>query len=60
MTRRKFIRRLILAGAAAVSGGQCFRNSSATRRYIRAARAKRYPGALRRVGRINTIGKWSG
>ncbi len=60
MTRRKFIRRLILAGAAVATAERYFARKTPPRRYTGAARLSRYPGSLRRVGRVNTIGKWSG
>ena len=60
MTRRKFIRRLIVAGSTIIAGASWFIKKAAPRKFIRAVRFKKYPGSLRPLGDISKQGKWSG
>ncbi|MHC4657660.1 MAG: hypothetical protein ACYS83_00595 [Planctomycetota bacterium] len=60
MTRRKFIQKLIKAGSAVVVGACWLANKAAPRRFVRAARLKKYPGSLRTLKHISKQSKWSG
>ncbi|MBN2594090.1 MAG: hypothetical protein JXA81_11325 [Sedimentisphaerales bacterium] len=60
MTRRKFIRKLIVAGSAIVAGASWFINKTTPRKFIRAVKFKKYPGLIRPMGDISKQGKWSG
>jgi hypothetical protein len=58
MTRRKFIQKLIKAGAAIVLGAWWL--AKEPRKFVWAIRVKKYPGSLRPLGDIHKQGKWSG
>jgi hypothetical protein len=60
MTRRKFIRKLIITGSAIVAGASWFINKAAPRKFIRAVRFKKYPGSVKPMGDISKPSKWSG
>jgi len=60
MTRRIFIRRLIVAGSAIVAGTSWFIKKATPRKFIRAVRFKKYPGPVKPMENILKQGKWSG
>ncbi len=60
MTRRKFIRKLIKAGSAIIAGGWWLAKKATPRKFVRAARLKKYPGSLKPLGDIHKQSKWSG
>ncbi len=60
MTRRKFIRKLIKTGSAIVVGASWLISRASPRKFIWAARVKKYPGPLKPLGDISKQGKWSG
>ncbi len=60
MTRRKFVQRLLKTGSAIVLGVVWLGKKAAPRRFVWAARLKKYPGPLRPLGDVNKQGKWSG
>jgi hypothetical protein len=60
MTRRKFIQGLIKAGSAIVLGVVWLGKKAVPRRFVWAARLKKYPGPLKTLGDVGKQGKWSG
>ncbi len=60
MTRRKFIEKLIKAGAVIIAGGWRLTKKASPRRFVRAVRLKKYPGSLRALRNICKQDKWSG
>jgi hypothetical protein len=60
MTRRKFIRKIIVASSAIVAGASWFINKTTPRKFIRAVRFKKYPGPVKPMENILKQGKWSG
>ena len=60
MTRRKFMLKLINAGAGIVAGAWWLAKKAAPRKFVRAVRLKKYPGSLKPLQDINEQSKWSG
>jgi len=60
MTRRKFFQKLIKAGSAIIVGGWWLAKKAAPRKFVRAARLKKYPGSLKPLRDIHKQSKWSG
>jgi hypothetical protein len=60
MTRRKFIRKIIVAGSTIVAGASWFMDKATPRKFIRAVRFKKYPGPVIPMEKILKQGKWSG
>ncbi len=60
MTRRKFIHKLIKAGSAIAVGTSWLAKKATPRKFVRAARLKKYPGSLKPLRNISKQGKWSG
>jgi len=60
MTRRKFVRKLIAAGSAIVGCASWLGRKAAPQRFVRAVRAKKYPGVLKPLRDITGPGKWGG
>jgi len=60
MTRRKFVRKLIVAASTIIAGTSWFVKKATPRKFIRAVRFKKYPGSLKPMGDISKQGKWSG
>ncbi|MBN1393110.1 MAG: hypothetical protein JW947_09955 [Sedimentisphaerales bacterium] len=60
MTRRKFIQELLKAGAAVIVGVSWLAKKASPRRFVRAFRIKKYPGAVKPLRNVHEQGKWSG
>jgi hypothetical protein len=60
MTRRKFIHKLVKASSAIAVGASWLISKATPRKFIWAARVKKYPGPLKPLGDISKQGKWSG
>lgn len=60
MTRRKFVLKLMKAGSAIVVGASWLARKASPRRFVRAVRIDKYPGALKPMKDIFGQGKWSG
>jgi hypothetical protein len=60
MTRRKFIQELLKAGAAIIVGVCWIAKKASPRKFVRALRLKKYPGAIKPLKDVNTQSKWSG
>ena len=60
MTRRKFIQKLIKAASAIIVGTWALAKKAAPRKFVWAARLKKYPGSLRPLQNIRKQSKWSG
>jgi len=56
----KFIQRIIGAASAIVAGTCWLAKKAAPRKFIRAARARKYPGTVTPLGDIGKTSKWSG
>ena len=60
MTRRKFIQKLIKFGAAVIAGTYWLAKKAVPRKFVWAAKLKKYPGSLKPLSDIHKQGKWSG
>ena len=60
MTRRKFIHKLIKAGAAIIAGTCWLAKKAAPRKFVRAVKLNKYPGSLKPLQNIHKQSKWSG
>jgi len=60
MTRRKFIQNILNAGLAVVVGLCWLAKKASPRRFVRAARLKKYPGSVKTLPDTHNQGKWSG
>jgi len=60
MTRRRFIRELIATCSAVFTGIWWLAEKTSPRKFVRAARLRKYPGRLMSLKGINSQGKWSG
>lgn len=60
MTRRKFIKKIIGVGSAVVAGTCWLAKKASPRKFVRAARVKKYPGTVTAMGDICETSKWSG
>jgi hypothetical protein len=60
MTRRKFIQKLITAGSVMIAGASWLVRKTASRKFVRAFRVKKYPGSLRPLRDVFKQSKWSG
>jgi len=60
MTRRIFIQKLIKASSMIIVGVWWLAKKAAPRKFVWAARLKKYPGLLRPLRDIRKQSKWSG
>ncbi len=60
MTRRKFIQRILCAGSAVIVGLCWLAKKAAPRKFVRAARLKKYPGSVRTLPNTYNQSEWSG
>jgi hypothetical protein len=60
MTRRKFIKQVLKAGAAIIVGVSWLTEKASPRRFIRAVRLGKYPGSLKPLQDVDKQGKWNG
>lgn len=60
MTRRKFIQKLINAGSAIIVGACWLVEKATPRKFVWAAKVKKYPGSLRPLRDVHKQSKWSG
>jgi len=60
MTRRKFIQKLIKASSAIAVSASWLVRKATPRKFVWAARLKKYPGSLKPLRDISKQGKWSG
>ena len=60
MTRRKFFHHLFGAAIAITVGTKWLVKKAVPRRFIKALRINKYPGALRPMGDVRTQSKWNG
>ena len=60
MTRRKFIRKLIVAGSMIAAGASWFIDKASPRKFIRAVRLNKYPGPVKPIENILKQSKWNG
>ncbi len=60
MTRRKFIQVLLGIGSAIVIGACWLVKKAAPRKFVRAARLKKYPGSVRTLPGTYNQSEWSG
>jgi len=60
MTRRKFFQKLIKVGSAIIVGGWWLAKKAVPRKFVWAAKLKKYPGSLKPLGDIHKQSKWSG
>jgi len=60
MTRRKFIQKLTKVGSAIIVGAWWLATKAAPRKFVWAAKLKKYPGALKTLRDVHKQSKWSG
>ena len=60
MTRREFLKKISGALLATAAGAGWLAKKVVPRKFVRAVRARIYPGSLRALEDIDTISKWSG
>lgn len=60
MTRRRFVQSILKTGSAILLGVVWLGKKAVPRRFIWAARLKKYPGPLKTLGDIGKQGKWGG
>jgi hypothetical protein len=59
MTRRNFIKQIILAGLGTAAGVWAF-TRKAVKKFVRAEKAENYPGPIKQLTNIDNMSKWSG
>jgi hypothetical protein len=60
MTRRKFIKKLITAGSAIITGTSWLVSKTVPRKFVRAFGVKKFPGSLKPLREVSQQNKWSG
>jgi len=60
MTRREFFKFVLKTASAVVVGAYFITEKVSPRKFIRAARQKKYPGSVKQLPNVYTQGKWRG
>jgi hypothetical protein len=60
MNRRKFLKKILMAGSSVLAVGFALIKTVVPRKFLRAKPTSKYPGRLKNMEDITTQAKWSG